>query len=358
MVTIARLLTTFQTGVNPTGTDLVILDGSVTLDSSADIRGTLDLLVDGTNAFTDQPSGALTPYGNEVWVARGIRFGDHIELVSQGYYRIYQVEQDGEPDSPIRLTCRDRMSAIIDARMVEPIQFTAGTTFGTVFATLVGEVYPTATISYDFDPSSSTLQRDQIADQDRYGFLLDLARSRGKVMYWNYAGALRVQDPPDPGSTVFDVNVGAGGVLISLNRTLDRDGVYNAVIATGQAPDNVTPVRGVAFDNNPNSPTYWFGRFGKVPRYYFSTFMYTGAQALNAAQSILSRSIGLPHNVNFTMVPNPALEPLDPIRIITEDGYKNHVIEQLVIPLTAQGTMTGQTREQLDLIFASEFPDA
>lgn len=341
-------LTTFQTGVNPTGTELSVLQGDVTLDATADVRGTLDLTVDGTNAFTRDPDGLITPYGNELFVQRGVYYDTGTrELVSQGYYRIYEVNQDDKPDAPIRVAARDRMSGIVDGRLVAPAQFLAGTSIRTVFNTLVLEIYPTATITYDFDPDASTLQTTQVADQDRYTFLRDLVKSRGKVMFWNYAGELRVQSPPDPSAVVFDVNAGAGGVLVALNRRLDRDGVYNAVVARGEAPtDQSQPVQALAVDNNPDSPTYWNGRFGKVPRFYQSSFITTSGQAATAASKILQQSIGLPYSVDFTMVPNVALEPLDPIKITHKKGSENHVIQSITIPLAADAAMRASTREQ------------
>lgn len=352
----ARVLTTFQIGTNPSGTDLGLISGDVTLDSSADVRGTIDITVDGTDAFSFHANGLLTPYGNEIFVERGIIYGSGTrEMVSQGYYRIYEVEQLGEPDSPIRISARDRMSGIIDARMLTPLQFMAGTSVQSLFQTLVFEVYPTATILFDYDAASDNINRDQIVDEDRYAFLLDLVRARGKVMFWDYLGRLRIETPPNPGSTVFDVNAGQDGVLVSMNRRLDREGVYNAVVAIGQAPDASTPVRAVARDMNPNSVTFWNGRFGKVPRYFFSTFIETPDQAASAATKILSKSLGLPYNVNFVMVPNPALEPLDSIRVTHEDGFENHVIESITIPLDTASPMTGQTREQTDIIIEQEF---
>lgn len=347
-----QVLTSFQTGVQPVGgVELSVISGDVTLDSSANVRGTVEVTVDGTDAFTRHASGLLTPYGNELFVERGVVHGTGTrEFVSQGYYRIYTVEQSGEPDSPIRVGARDRMSGIVDARLLAPVQFLSGTSIATVFNTLVHEVYPTATILYDFDANANTLQRSQVADEDRYAFLLDLVKSRGKIMFWDYAGRLRVEDPPDPTQPVFDVNAGHDGVLVSLDRQLNRDGVYNAVVAIGQAPDGVTPVRAVARDMNPNSITFWDGPFGKVPRYYFSTFITNEAQAQSAASKILEKSLGLPYNVNFTLVPNPALEPLDPVRITHEDGYENHILEQIIIPLEATNPMTATTREQTDVI--------
>lgn len=350
-----RALINYQTGVNPTGYELRVTRGDVVLDSSADIRGTVDVTIDGTDLFGSDPNQLISPYGNELFVERGIVYGSGTrELVSQGYYRMYVVSQVGEPDSPMRIIARDRMSGIIDARLTSPIQFLAGTSVQTIFETLVEDVYPLAVIEFDYDAASDTINRDQIADEDRYGFLLEMTRARSKIMYWDYRGVLVIKTAPVATNSVFDVNVGANGVMIELDRELTREGVYNAVVATGQAPDSLTPVRAVAFDMNPDSPTFWEGKFGRVPRYFFSTFLTTEAQCASAARKILERSIGLPYNVDFSMVPNPALEPYDPIRVITEDGYENHVLERVQIPLDPESSMQGRTREQTSIIIETE----
>lgn len=343
------VVTTYQEGTQPTGTDLTVLKGTVTADAQASIRGRCELTVDGrANPFPSSPTGLLTPYGNEVFVQRGIEFGNGtIELVTLGYYRLYTVEQDDAPDGPIQVTAFDRMSGIVDARLEAPAQFPAGTSVSSVFDTLVHEVYPTATIVFDYDAGVDVLQTNHIADQDRYKFLNDLAKSRGKVWFWDYKGQLRVQSPPDPASPVFQVNGGRDGVLVSLSRTLNREGVYNVVVATGEQPSaDVAPVRAVARDNNPNSPTYAFGRFGPVPKPYSSPFITTVEQAASAAQNLLQRTIGLPYSASFEAVPNPALEALDPVQVVYPGRWETHVLESVTIPLNVEVPMTATTREQ------------
>lgn len=344
----ARALTTYQEGVAPTGTDLEVIRGTVQLDSTADVRSTLTLEVNGDGMWPASAFDLLTPYGNEVFVQRGVVVAadGSSELVSQGYFRIYSVDQDGTTDTSITLECRDRMSGIVDARLEAPVQFQSSESIEDVFTQLVQDVYPTATIVFDFDAAGTTLGADQVADEDRYGFLLEVARAHGKVMYWDYAGRLQVKTAPDPAVPVFDVNAGEDGVLVKLRRTLDRDGVYNAVVALGESPSGDEPVRAVARDLDPNSPTMWGGRFGKVPRFFYSAFMRTVQQASDAAVAMLQRSIGLPYNVNFSAVPNPALEPLDPVLVSHEDRSELHVIETLTIPLHPGDPMTGTTRQQ------------
>lgn len=348
----ARVVTGFPTGVEPDGTDIPIFDDSdVQLDANASIRATLDMTTDGA-LWDDDPDGLLNPYGTEIHVSRGIEFGGgEREWVSQGYFRIYAIEQDDAPrNGPIHIEARDRMSGIIDARLEAPIQFIAETAVATVFDTLVLDVYPTADIVFDFDAEAVTFPGSHIAEQDRYGFLLDVVKALGKVMYWDYEGRLRVEDAPSPSieSVVCDVTHGRNGVLVSMSRARSREGVFNAVVVTGETPGDQPAVRAVARDVSPMSPTYWFGDFGKVPKFYSSSFITDVGQAAACGSALLARNLGLPYSVAFGMVPNPALEPLDVVRVTYRDNARAelHVLEKLTIPLTAAGAMTGTTRER------------
>ena len=338
-----------QTGVNPLGIEIPILSGDVKYDSTADIRATLDLTTsdqDWRPALDD----ALTPYGTEIFVQRGVQYGNGSEeLVSQGYYRIYDVDQDTAPKGSLAIAARDRMSGIIDARPLAPQQFGDGTSVASVFDFLVGEVYPGAVILFDFDAGATLFTASHTLEDDRYQFLKDIADSFGKVMYWDYAGRLRVETAPDPTGSVFDVHHGEGGVIAKASRSLSRQGVYNAIVATGEPVGEAAPVRGVALDLNPASPTYWNGPFGKVPKFYSSTFLTTNEQCVTAATEMLRRQLGVPYSLDFTAVPNPALEPLDPVSVSYTDDQapEVHVIETLTIPLDSGAAMAATTRQQI-----------
>jgi hypothetical protein len=66
MVSEVRVLTTYQEGVDPDGTVLESITGTVTLSGSADIRGSASVTVDGTeDAWPLDNDDLLTPYGNE-----------------------------------------------------------------------------------------------------------------------------------------------------------------------------------------------------------------------------------------------------------------------------------------------------
>lgn len=356
MVARAIVCSTFQTGTTPVGTEIPIFDGDVRMDGTAQIRATLDLTTDGNRLWPTHSDSLFAPYGNEVYVSRGVRYSDElIELVGLGYFRIQGPDQDSAPDGPIRVIGRDRMAGIVDGRLVEPQQFLPGASLGFIMSTLVTQVYPAATIEWDDATDDAVITRSMICEEDRFAFLNDLVRSRGKIWHWDHRGVLVIRSAPDPSVPVFEVHSGAGGVLVRLSRSLSRDGVYNAVVASGTGADTLEPASAVAIDNNPLSPTYFYGRFGPVPRYYTSPFLFGNDQASDAAAAILRRSLGLPYSIDLTAVPNPALEPYDPVSIRpgTGQGKETHVLQTVVVPLTAREAMTGTTREQTTVLVGS-----
>jgi len=356
MLARARVCTTFQSGTNPTGTFIPILDGEIHLDGRSAVRSTLDMSSDGNRMWPATAASLLVPYGNEIFVERGIQYADDlVEYVGLGYHRIQTPAQDRAPNGPIRIEARDRMSGIVDGRLIRPIQFDAGVTLGTIVDTLVKQVYPAATIEWDDATNLITLTRSMIAEEDRFDFLDRLITARAKVWYWDYRGVLVIKNMPSSTQTVFEVEAGPGGVLVELRRQLTRESVYNAVVAQGEATDSNQPASAVAIDGDPNSPTYFYGRFGPVPRYFTSSFMTNDSQAAAAAEAMLRRELGLPYTLYLKAVPNPALEPWDAVSVRAGrgQGRETHVLERLTIPLTARDAMTADTKQQTVVLVGS-----
>jgi hypothetical protein len=216
---------------------------------------------------------------------------------------------------------------------------------------LVLEVYPDAVVEWDAG-DTETLPRAVVLERERFEFLDELVKAQGKIWYWDHRGALVVKTAPDPTVPVFDVTCGQNGltpgVLVGMGRELTSEGIYNAVVADGEGADDQPPVRGVAIDNNPNSPTYYHGRFGPVPRFFSSQFLATDGQAFAAAAELLRQSTGLTYSVALELSPNPALEPDDPVNVRSapHEPSELHIIDVLTIPLTDDAVMTAQTRKQ------------
>lgn len=353
----ARVVTTYQDGDDPDGTEIPVLTGGVVLDGTADIYGTLTLTTDGDGMWPQRASDLLSPFGNEIFVRRGVYADSTIVWVPLGYYRIQDPDQPDAPDGPITITGLDRMAGLIDARLLAPRQYAATQTVRFVFDDLVREIYPDATILFDDTMIEfSALGRAVASEDSRYEMLREIADAYGKIMYWDTSGVLRVESAPDPAEPVWNFMAGRrDGVLLGVSRALSRDGVYNAVVASGEGTaGDIPPVRGVAFDDNPASPTYFFGRFNQVPRFYTSPLIVSTVQAVDAARAMLSRNLGFPYNVAFTISPNPAVRPFDPVKIMLRDGEVNdHVVEAITIPLDAAIAMTGRTRQKTIIAIGS-----
>lgn len=357
----AKVLETYQDGDDPEGVEVTILGGDVSLDATADVMGNLNLSTSGDGTWPQRASDTLAPFGNEVFVRRGINTNGVTTWVSLGYYKFQTPTQANTPDGPIDVTGYDRMSGIITARLLAPRSFTAVRTVHSVFEELVREVYPLATIIFDdSDVQFSPIGRLVESDDSRYGILKEIADSFGKIMYWDTSGYLRIETAPDPEVPRWLFAAGRrGGVLIDSSRTLSTEGMYNCVVVTGEGAgggsgaegDEPEPVRAVVFDNNPNSPTYFHGRFGPVPKFYSSPLITTYAQAVEAGTLMLRRSLGFPYNADFTISPNPAVRPWDPTRIILKDGSRKiHIISSIKIPLNVETAVTGTTKEQTQMV--------
>lgn len=359
MVSRARLCTPGQEGTNPGPLSangeplypLALADGDVLFNPSAEIRATAQLSV-----IADWPGSVfdmLNPYGAaDLFLERGLVYGSGTrEWVSLGYFRLDVVEQQNAPIGPISLTASDRMAAIIDARLVTPRQYDASATWRNVIEDLVLEIYPDATVTLSGFSADSAIGAAQICDKERYTFLNEIAKSHGCTMFFDYDGSFVMKPVPVVDESVAPTTFlrrGKDGVLIDVGRKLSRDSVFNAVVANGEQVSDALPVTAVAYDDNPNSVTRWNGPFGQVTRYFDSSFLLTEEQAGDAARAMLSRSIGLPYIVDFNMIPNPALEPLDIVGIDTAKpgAWERHVLDTLSVPLIARRAMRGTTRMQ------------
>ena len=353
----AKLITTFQTGTTPTGDDVPIITGDVTSDANSNIQSTLDLTTSGE--FSQD--AAMTPYGPEIFVERSVFFGDDTqEWVSLGYYRVEVMNQANPLTSNIRVSAKDRMSAIIGERLPFPKSFPSGALFEDIFDELIMDVYPDAVIEYDHTPGTLSINKTHVAERDRYAFLKELATARGKIFYFDYRGILVVKDPPDVTEPVFTVDAGKDGVLTDASQEMTREQMYNAVVAIGEGTDTSPPVTAMAVDDNPDSATYWYGPgppagFGQVPRFFASSFLTTPEQCFSAASKILRDELGLPYRIDISHVPNIGLEVRDPLAIvIPKQPIRIQSLQTTRIPLSASDKMTGTTKEKTNEVVGGE----
>jgi hypothetical protein len=180
--------------------------------------------------------------------------------------------------------------------------------------------------------------------------ITSLGTSGGLQVFFDQVGGLQILEEPDPAEAppAWEFIEGEAGttLLSGLARRTSTEGVYNGVVATGEATDaDTVPVRGEWWDYNPASPTYVFS-FGRRPRRFASPLLTTTAMCTAAARKIGLASLGLTDAIQFPSLVVPGLDVSDvvyvrrPVQFV--DDY--HVLDQLSIQLRAAGAMTVQTR--------------
>lgn len=331
-----------------------ILDGSVTLDRTAAIRGRADLQIAFDPAQDLVPTtaaSALAPYGHEVTICRGVRYLDGTEeTVPLGVFRLEDVTvSDDASGVSLRVAAQDRAARLIDARLEDPYQVASGGQYGAAIISLLTDAWPSMPyVAADFAALTSSTPAVPLAEgADRWAAARSMATACGCDLFFDGDGKLRARAASNTSSTPVEaIDEGQNGVLITVAKSWKRAGAYNRVIATGEAIDGAAPPRGVATDDNAASPTYYYGPFGRVPRFYASPFIADATQAASAAAAILADSRGTTQAVTWGSLVLPHLEPGDAVQITRQRTHiaETHVIDSLTIPLSAAGVMQGTTR--------------
>lgn len=350
----------FQFGLTPTGTEIPILGGDVKLSSSAQIKATLDMETSGE--YWD----FIQPYGTEIFVERGIDYGDGTrEWVGLGYFQVEEIHQDEAPNGPIRISASDRTRQLIQNRLVYPYKFEAPTkTLKYAFDRLVnGDPNNTGFPSQDqqgygmfiftlvpihwetsgIDPNNYHVTGTVVEDST-FDYLNDRLNEVGNLtMKFGADGELYiVRTDVELNTPVYSIKRSEN--LVRASRGVSRKDVYN-IVTTYCSDPAYTAGYQLTYNSDTQSRIRWIGRFGPAVRYYSSPLLNTTAALESAGETILSRYKGLPYSLGLFTVPNPALEPLDVIEVVTSPGVtERHIVDEVTIPLTADGGVEIQTR--------------
>jgi Domain of unknown function (DUF5047) len=329
--------------------DLPYLSGEVTLNGPGGVRGTLALTVapdEGTATWD-----LLSPIGTELVPYRGVRFIDGTsEWVPLGVFGIDSQRMGYGADGTLSLTAPDRWARVQRARFLAP-----ATTTGGAVTEAIRLATDAVSVACTNTATSAASTNAQIWDRDRDAAVVALMTSASAEIFFDRAGLLVARNVPRLTSVpVWTVDAGMSGVLVGADRSRDRARTYSAVVAIGTATDGTTPLAPqIAYDDDPDSPTYYLGPFGLVPYFYASPLLTTTAQALAAAKTILAKVTGMAAQLSIENAVNPALDPGDTIAAVLPSGtVEAHLIDTVTIPLdvgTSQKITTRSTRPEGDV---------
>ena len=135
--------------------------------------------------------------------------------------------------------------------------------------------------------------------------------------------------------------------MVDAGENLDRTGIYNGVLVEGQATADQAAVTALAVDDDPRQPDLMGRpvRQGRPDRPVLDRA--DAAQALAAAESLLSLRLKMTRSLTLTAAPNPALEAGDTISVVFPDGREEeHLIDSVTVDL---GTGSQQILHPLEL---------
>lgn len=320
---------------------LAHLGGSVTASRGSAVRRTCSVVVPDTSLIPLHPADQLAIYGARLRIMRGIRYADGTtETVPLGFFRIDRLE--GDPDmGPVTIRGSSLESVIADDAFLVPYTTRGGTGAVAAITGLIQASIPTAVVvNRAVDATLGTTTWD--AQSDRWAAVTACATAIGAEVYCDADGVFVIAELPDIATTaaVWSVDAGGAGVMLAATRAYSRDGMYNVVVASGEnTEDAIGPVTQTVVDNDPASPTYYLGPFGRVPKFYSSSTLISSGQCLAAATLLLRNAVKPVATVSIEALPNPCLEPGDVIRATYGTGERElHQIQSLTLDLGLSST--------------------
>jgi hypothetical protein len=173
-----------------------------------------------------------------------------------------------------------------------------------------------------------------------------LAQSVGGWVYHDRTGQ-PVFGPLLPTSTLPVARYAeGGGVLLSAQRSEDADTISNVVVV--QNAD--ATISATAEDDDPSSPTYSGGRYGRRVKVITNEHIGSVQQAQQAAATELVRELGRTETAQVTIVPDPTLDPLDAATVHRPRvGLVERTLlaQSITTPLTADEAMTVSFRSYI-----------
>jgi hypothetical protein len=318
--------------------DLEHTGGSVQVDRAQAIRRTCTVTVADPSLIPRTPTDQLATYGARLRIARGVEYGDGSqELVPLGLFRLDDVDGDVN-EGPVTLQGKDLSAIVADDKFTAPYK-ASGTVVGAVTALIQRSIPDAAILSRITDVPIGSRVFD--VEADPWAGAQEIAAAAGAEVYPNADGVFVLATLPDLLTTepVWAIEAAEGGVYIRASRGMSADGVHNGVLARGEnTAENVAPVQYLAVDDDPNSPTYWSGPFGRRPMFYSSSTLTTVNACAQAANLKLAAAKAPNATGDISSLPNSALETGDVLRVVHEDDTRElHQAAAFTVPLDEGG---------------------
>lgn len=217
---------------------------------------------------------------------------------------------------------------------------------------IVTEITDTDDLSYGLVASGPGIQAGSIVTEIRPA---EVTLSLPAVSTPDLYPIVHYDAPPNPADLLFAggmaqppvefIDTGDAGVMVDTNESIDRSQTFNGVYITGQATPVSAAFSMLVTDDDPDSPTYWGGPFGKVVRIENTSAIQSSEQGFYSGTALLNDSLGLTRPLAIRAAPNPALEAGDVIQVDFDDGRsERHLIDTVTHDLGPSDSLAITTR--------------
>jgi hypothetical protein len=354
-----------------------IVGGSVTVDRTAAVRrscrfqaapyGAAGVITDTTvleqlseSLIPQDGKDTFAPYGNKVRLWYGIAIpgfvnsflGSNIATWELGVFRLSNVDVADDGTPTLSITAYDDSRTISRNKLTAPWIVGAGTNYGDAIIALCQDRLP-GLQARPHEVTDVTPNMVVDPESDPWKTVSDWAAACGFEVYIDRSGFLVISEEPDPVNdpvvwTYKDGSEDSNAVLLSVNRSMSDEPGYNGIILTSESNTLAIPIRVEVWDDDPDSPTFARGQYGKVPKFVSNPYVTDPTQGGKAAYAELLKTIGGTEELSFAIIPNPAHEPGDIVRVIRPLSRTDmtSIIDSLTIPLAVTEPMSIQTRER------------
>lgn len=334
--------------------DLPIDAGTVTVDVSSLTRRTCSvrLITDRTanNLVPDTGFDAITPFGNELRLYRGVRYTDGTEeYVPLGVFVMTDVKiSDSGNAVLIEITGEDRSLLISRAKYTQIYKMVPGTLEASLTA-LLQDRYPD--IETNFPTTNVSVQQIILGvntDNNPWRDAVDIASLVGYDLFFDVNGVATMKQFPslDGSAVVATYQEGQNTSITAIDRTMSTKETYNGVIYTVQGSQISVPVRVEAWDEDSTSPTYRYGVFGEAPIFINSNVVATTTEATQAAILLLNKYVGAQEQITWNAIVDPSLDANDVVYIHSIGSKVDRlvIIDSLSMPLSPKDVLSARAR--------------
>jgi hypothetical protein len=326
--------------------DIPVVGGSVAVDRAAGIRRTATLdLADKGLVPSLISGGILEPYGTEIAIRQGIVYPDGTEeLIPLGRF-VLDTTSWNEAEGPVPSIQLVDRAMIMNRAQIGPLLGFGGRMPETVINDLIAYFWGDIVITYGSGLDTLARVPGGVAydDGNHWDIVIDMAAVMGGEIYWDQVGDPVVNKFPvfDDTTTVNDTvySIEADINMIDAHKSISRQDVYNSVYVVGQATETSVP-RAAVYNNDPASPTYREGPFGKMGIRIENNLLVNNTACSAYAAEQLNKYKRLARTLTIETLPNPALDVGDIINIVYLDATSEPALVQTINYPLAGGTMS------------------